>query len=57
VTRSAEVKNMAVAQGPLAAGGGGNVQAATCHGIGITVIGWVITRTLGIEDMGMACPP
>jgi len=57
VTRSAEVRNMAVAQGPLAAGGGGNVQAATCHGIGITVIGWVITRTLGIEDMGMACPP
>jgi len=23
---------------------------------GITVIGWAITRTLGIEDMGMACP-
>jgi len=48
---------VAVTQGPLATGGGGNAQPATCHGMGITVIGWAITRTLGIEDMGMACPP
>ena len=52
VTRTADVTNCAVTQGPLPAGGGGNAHPATTYGALKVTVGMPLTVTLGLGTVG-----
>lgn len=58
-TRSVPVggSGWAVTHGPLAAGGGGNVQPTTAYGEVTSTVGWPQTSTRGLGVVGVAWPP
>src|SRR5688500_12529513 len=55
-TRVVPTSHCAVTQGPLAAGGGGNVHPATTYGAASVTVGCPLTVTRGFGTVGCAWP-